>query len=139
MKLVRIHEGDLEHFLPLINHYIEDATNRSAGRHTPKTVYEMIQRDLYHLWLVVDDEQDNQVQAVVVTQFLQYPTGITAADVIIATGQNRKKWLHLLEELEDWARDNHCDLFQMFARKGWAREIPQYNLSHVLLERQLDE
>ena len=140
MKLVRLHEAELPGIWPLIERYIVDATSRSAGRHTPETVFNMISTEQYQLWIVVDEDNENRVTACVVTQFLQYPTGLLAADIIIATGENRKQWIHLLETLEEWARDNGCQLFQMFARKGWARELKgDYHLSHVLLERRIDE
>lgn len=137
MKLQRIHPTVLEGIWPLVDKYVREATSRSAGRYDVASIFNGIFDERFQLWVVLDTEKDNRVRACIVTQLLQYPTGLRAADIIIATGESRKEWIHLYPELEDWARDQDCGLFQMFARKGWAREFPSHKLSHVLLERAL--
>jgi len=35
----------------------------------------------------------------------------------------------LMEPLEGWARQNHCDAIEIQGRKGWGRIFPEYRPS----------
>jgi hypothetical protein len=138
MKLQRIGPEMLEGIWPLVDKYIKDATARSNGRHSPMTVFNGVFNEIYELWLVINDEADNRVKACIVTQGVTYPTGMKALEIIIAAGDSRKEWAHMVvETLEEWAIERGCNLLEIFALKGWAREFTEYKLTHVVLEKWL--
>ncbi len=136
MKLVQIPGDKAEEAWPLVQERIEDATKRSNGRFTSESILEEIKDSRQQLWVIWDDKK-RDVRAVGVSQLLIYPSGLKIADVVILTGDGRKEWKHLVEEFEAWARREECGLIQMYARKGWAKELPDFRLSHVLLEKKL--
>lgn len=138
MKVKKIRPDMLEGIWPLIDKYVKDATSRSQGRHSPSTIFNGIFNEVYELWLAIDETKENKVRACVVTQQIIYPTGLKSMGVLIATGESRKEWGDLvISTLEDWAMENGCSMFEMFARKSWAREFKEYKLTHVLLEKLL--
>ena len=136
MKLVQIPPETARDVWPLVHSQIDDSAKRSNGRFTTESILEEIEEGRQQLW-VIWDEDGRSVRAVGVTQLIIYPSGMKVADVVILAGEGRKDWKHLVEVAEDWARREGCGLFQMYARKGWAKEMKDYKLSHVLLEKRL--
>ena len=136
MKLVQIPPEAARQTWPLIDAWIEDATGRSNGRFTPDAILAEIESGDQQLWIVWNTEKA-EARAVGVSQLLVYPTGMKVADVIILTGEGRKDWKHVLTSFEEWAKEQGCGIAQVLARRGWARELPDYKMSHVLLEKRL--
>ena len=52
-------------------------------------------------------------------------------------GEGRKNWLHLITEVEDWARTKDCERMRALARPGWARVLKDYRKTRIVLEKQL--
>lgn len=137
MKLIQIPPDSIEQTWPLVANWISDAIERSNGRHTVESTIDSLQKDLAQLWLAWDEEK-KEAQAVAITQLVFYPSGMKVADFIIGTGKNKGMWKHLMTEMEDWAKAEGCGLIQLYCRKGWARELPSFKLSHVLLEKRIE-
>ena len=53
------------------------------------------------------------------------------------TGENSLEWLHLMEDLEAWAKHEGCTRIIGVMRKGWAKRLPDYRMTHVYLEKDL--
>ena len=53
------------------------------------------------------------------------------------SGRERRRWLPLLSEIENWARGQGCTHAILWARKGYARDLPDYRLEHVELVKEL--
>jgi hypothetical protein len=43
--------------------------------------------------------------------------------------------LGYLDELERYATAQGCNGMRIYGRKGWARKLPDYKMTHVLLEK----
>jgi hypothetical protein len=56
---------------------------------------------------------------------------------ITVGGRARSEWLHMLRELEAYARAEGCASMRIVGRKGWMRELPDYALRAVILEKEL--
>lgn len=136
MKLVQIPPEAARQTWTLVEAWVADATGRSNGRFTPEAILAEIEAGNQQLWIVWDNEKA-EARAVGVSQLLAYPTGMKVADIIILTGEGRKDWKHVLASLEEWAKGQGCGISQVLARRGWARELPDYKMSHVLLEKRL--
>jgi hypothetical protein len=50
-----------------------------------------------------------------------------------------KKWVHVMDEIANWAKSEECTHVESWARPGWERVLKQYQFkkTHVLLERKL--
>ena len=45
--------------------------------------------------------------------------------------------MHLISEVEDWARTQGCDIMEAEARPGWARSMKEYKKTRIILEKWL--
>jgi len=52
-------------------------------------------------------------------------------------GDNMNQWFDLRDRFEDWARKEGCDQVRIFARKGWARKLPDYKIQAYVMSKQL--
>ena len=57
------------------------------------------------------------------------------ADSSRATGMRR--WIGLLERIEEFARAEGCSATRIIGRKGWARVLPSYQAKRIVLEKEL--
>jgi hypothetical protein len=57
------------------------------------------------------------------------------ADASRATDMRR--WLRLLEGIEDFARAEGCEATRIIGRQGWARVLPSYQTKRIVLEKDL--
>lgn len=120
----------------MVNAWVKRATDRSLGRYDVASIIDGLMAEKYQLWLIWDEEL-KKPKGCAVTQILIYPTGLKALDLIIVTGRHRKDWVHLMADLEQFGRNEGCGINQAMARPGWEKELPDYNKSHVLLEKVL--
>ena len=136
LKLVQIPSDAARQTWVLVEEWIGDAAKRNGERYTSDTVLVDIEAGDMQLWIIWDTKE-TKAQAVIISQLLEYPTGVKAADIILLTGDNRREWKHMLSTFEEWAKEQGCGLVQATLRRGWARDLPDYKCSHVLLEKQL--
>ena len=85
------------------------------------------------LWLVMES---NKIKAIVVTVINTHPC---AKDCMIwlCAGKDRKNWIHLLSQIEDWAKAHGCDAMVVRGRSGWEKVMKDYKKTHVILEKKL--
>lgn len=53
-------------------------------------------------------------------------------------GKGAGRWLHLIEQLEDYAKAEGCDCIRWMGRRGWKRKLPGYREVGVIMERQIN-
>jgi len=69
------------------------------------------------LWLIRDGEA---ITGAVVTQITTDSARV--AEVALVVGEDMERWLHLIDDLEHWARREGCvAMIATAARGGWAR------------------
>ena len=91
----------------------------------------------WHLWIVWEGGEAGSVRAVIGTELYRDVSGMKCCTIRFATGHGASRWTHLLGRIEDWARQEGCVKLDMIARKGWAKHLPEYALTHVFLEKDL--
>ncbi len=84
---------------------------------------------LFLLWLVIDR---GKITAATVTSL----TG-DACEIVATAGVGVNNWIHLIEGIEKYARAEGRVRVRIIGRKGWARLLPAYKQTAVVLERQL--
>jgi hypothetical protein len=85
------------------------------------------------LWLAWDGER---IQAAAVTEL--HTTEWRKVCVIVACGgAGMRAWLPLLAGIETYARAAGCACVRIMGRKGWARALPTYRTTRIVLEKEL--
>ncbi len=133
-RLLYIDPQQLGEAWPHINHLLVDVVDLFAGRHTMETVLSEIMNDQVALWVIAGPDG---AQAILGTEIGIEPSGDRTMDIKWLAGRGAHKWMHLLEQLEDVARAEGCTRLEMYARKGWAKHMPDYKLTRIKLEKDL--
>lgn len=85
------------------------------------------------LWIVAGDS----VECALVTR-LETTQRSKVCFICALGGAGAKQWLHLIGQLEAYAKAEGCDCIRWMGRKGWMRKLPQYREVGVVMERRLD-
>ena len=94
------------------------------------------------LWLALTYEagDDVRIDAAAVTELHQ--TEWRKVCVVVACGapswvSDMRRWIRLLEGIEDFARAESCEATRIIGRRGWARVLPSYQAKRIVLEKDL--
>ena len=87
----------------------------------------MLKHRNWYLWVGLDSE--DEVKAAMVSRI--YPRKTVFAVCFLA-GKDMKDWKHLLNDIEDWAVQNGCTELEIQGRKGWMREMKDYEFTDVV-------
>lgn len=134
VDLVCIPPASVPDVYPMVRRWLEGVAERSGGRWSVPGLLERFVRGEWQLWLV----WDGTPRAIVGTELYLEMTGLKCCMVRFCTGGGAAEWSHLLGKIESWARDEGCTYLDMLARKGWARHLPDYKLTHVELQKELN-
>lgn len=103
---------------PKVRRFISNATEYTYGRYEPEDVLELITDYGHILWIAV---RGKYTIGAVVTTFIQYPRKRFLSCPFV-TGDDFPAWKGpMLELLQKWAYDNHCDGLEATARLGFSR------------------
>lgn len=114
--------------LPLIKKSLSDDSAYSI-----EDVIDELRSARAQLWHVM---RGQNIQAIVVTVINTHPC---AKDCMIwlCAGKDRKNWIHLLDQIEDWAKAHGCDAMIVRGRRGWEKVMKDYKKTHIILEKKL--
>lgn len=85
------------------------------------------------LWLAACEGKIEAAAVAVLTR-----TDVHKVAVITCVGGAKmRRWLHMLSEVEAWAKAEGAAKIRIFGRKGWLRILEDYRVSHVVLEKML--
>lgn len=132
MNLVRVTPENFAALWNEIKPLLENCCARSRGRFSADTSVQAMVECRWQFWVGIGE---GSVQVFAATEMLRFPTGLLAGNIIMTTGKKRSEWKHLIDDLAIWFKDQGCEIQQTLARKGWARELPDFDMTHVLLER----
>lgn len=134
-ELVRIPVENVPQVWPLISDLVEFGVKRANGRLTVDALKGWAEEGKYCLFVIW---QDGAVKAVVMTEIYSTLSGRKIASVTFVSGKRRHEWIELIQALEGWARSEDADVLEAWARRGWQRDLPDYRMTHVLLEKELN-
>lgn len=132
-ELAAIYSDRIDITWPLAEPLISKAVERSSGRHSSETIKAALKDRAMQLWLALDGMEP---KAVVVTELVTYATGLKACSFVIVVGEDRDEWVHMIEGIKFWARQNECEIIEAWARPGWQR-VMGWRESHRLIEERL--
>ncbi len=84
---------------------------------------------LFLLWIVIDQ---SKITAACVTSLVG-----DACEIVATSGTGVNNWVHLIEGIEKYARAEGQVRVRIIGRKGWARLLPDYKQTAVVLERRI--
>jgi hypothetical protein len=101
----------------------------SNGRQSLQTIADALADGRNQLW--------HSEGAFALTSINDWPTGISTFEFIGLVGEDRKKWLGVLDDMLDWARGEGCSMVETTARPGWRRVLKDWDCTHVFLEKKI--
>ena len=143
MELVRIPTQELDKAWGLVDKDIRQALAYSSQLTDSDFVFETAKQDKFQVWIIWDKNQNKTVDkyfGVVVTELIQRKLG-KVCNIYIATGRQRHKWQHLINDIEDFAKTEGCQMMELIARPGWQRVLNLFNYkrTHVVLEKKIEQ
>jgi hypothetical protein len=136
MQLVMIPKEHVGRVLPMVVDKLEDVAERSRGRLSVPGMLDQFATGRWQMWIIWDASAQAP-KAVFGTEIYRELSDLWICGVRFLTGEDSGQWLYLVDQLEEWARANGCSRLDIVARKGWAKKLPDYKLTHVLLEKDL--
>lgn len=119
--------------LSLVLPWVQGVAKRSGGALTEQGIIAAWLSGKWQMWLINADK----IKAVMATELHIQNSGRKACSVHFMTGEDSMEWVHLTGKLEEWATFQGCEVLDMIARKGWAKRLPDYRMTHVFLEKEL--
>ena len=143
MNLVRIPTQELDKTWGLIDKDIRQALAYSSQLTDSDFVFETAKEDKFQVWIIWDKNQKKTIDkyfGVVVTELIKRKLG-KVCHIYIATGRQRHKWQHLIKKIEEFAKDEGCQMMELIARPGWQRVLNLFNYkrTHVVLEKKIEQ
>lgn len=136
-KLLQVPPEILEKVWPVVGPMLQKAIDYSRGTTTLEDCVRRVAAKEAQLWLVIDTDQGNKVMAAGVTSLQKFPTGVLICNIELFGGEHMHEWFEQKEEFEKWAKEEGCREVRLFARKGWAKHLKDYRLTHYLMTKEL--
>lgn len=99
--------------------------------------FDDVERDVLNgsalLWLAWNEPK---IEGAAVTQ-LSTTEKSKVCTIVACGGEGFRRWVHLIEQLEDYARNEGCDCTRILGRPGWQRVLKDYAAKKVILEKAL--
>ena len=143
MNLVRIPIEELDKVWSLVEKDIRQALAYSSQLTDSEFVLETAKENKFQVWILWDESQKKTVDkyfGVVVTEIIKRKFG-KVCHIYIMTGRQRHKWQHLISKIEDFAKEEGCQMMELIARPGWQRVLNLFNYkrTHVVLEKKIEQ
>lgn len=104
--------------------------------HSLREIQENVRDLSWQLWMVWDTDKARCV-AVIGTELHTGQDDRISAHILFCAGRGVRDWVHVINGLENWARDNGAYRIRGMMRPGWERLINGYRRTHVVLEKVL--
>jgi hypothetical protein len=113
---------------PLAREYIYSAMQK-VGLQDARDVEHSVLSGNSLLWIAADG---TDVKGAVVTSLVG-----DVCEIVACGSDDIASTVHLIADLEDYARRNGCRAMRIIGRKGWARRLDGYKPRAVILEKEL--
>ena len=143
MNLVRIPLQELAQVWSKIEKDIKSALAYSSQLTDSDFGFDLAKEGKFQIWVLWDKEQKKTEQkyfGVVVTELIKRKFG-KVCHIYIMTGRQRHKWQHLISKIENFAKEEGCEMMELIARPGWQKvlKIFDYKRTHVVLEKEIKQ
>lgn len=127
----------LDQIWPMAEPFVQKAVEYSDGMTTLAEQYAEMKSGNRQLWAVATN--GNQIIAAAVTMLEKFSTGLATASIVLLGGENGsiKDLIDLRVEFELWAKAQGCNRVRFYARKGWAKYLPDYKLVSFVMSKEI--
>ena len=126
--------GQTDQVWPIVERYIQAAVDYAATVDLD-VLRANLRSGKYLLWLIIDGKA---AMGAGVTS-LSSANGVKLCTIIACGGTRMSDWLHLIDKIENWAREEGCARMSIWGRRGWSRGLMGYRQKAVILEKELDK
>lgn len=134
LRIVAVPPQSLERLWGVLEPLFADVLRRNVTW-TLDAMLQAIVGGQWHLWMVWRDGEGPV--AITASELGRNDDGSLTCNIPFCAGQGAKDFVPLLATIERWARSEGCRRMKAVARKGWARHLPDYKMTHVVLEKDL--
>jgi hypothetical protein len=143
MKLVRIPIAELDKVWSIVDKDIKNALAYSGQLTNSKFVLDYAKQGKFQVWVLWDKTKPTAVEkyfGVVVTELIKRQLG-KVCHIYIMTGRQRHKWQFLVKDIEEFAKNEGCQMMELIARPGWKKILNNfgYGMTHVVLEKKIKQ
>ena len=143
MNLVQIPIKELDKVWSLVEKDIKSALAYSSQLTDSDFVLQVARESKFQIWVIWDKDKQKTIDkyfGVVVTEIIQRKLG-KVCNIYIATGRQKHKWQHLINDVEKFAKEQQCKKMELIARPGWQKVYNNYGYkrTHVVLEKQIKQ
>ena len=123
---------------PYVSDYIEKACGVSPDL-TSNELFDRCNCFETQLWVVYSRNQETFHGAGITKLAQDEDQNLVCTIITYASDRklNIRSWLHLVEEVESWARLERCKRIEIHGRKGWLRALRGYKLVKQLSDKQV--
>lgn len=112
---------------PLVSPFLQPAVDITKGRWSMSALLDMIQDDQASLWICHHPE--HKLEAALVTQVVEYPTGKLMLSVLFLGGEGLPSFLpSVVEKLVSFALYRGASGIELQGRPGWVRSLAPYGV-----------
>jgi hypothetical protein len=58
--------------------------------------------------------------------------------ITVCAGSDMKRWLPLIDQIENYARAEGCKRVRIYGRKGWLHMLDGFEEKHVIMDKEMD-
>lgn len=135
-QITMVRADALEQVWPFVVGLVDGLPEDSGGSYSVDGIVDRLLDGTWQLWIVTRGTLDTTT-AIVGTEVFTSMAGQKVCALHFCKGENAKQWTHLLDVIETAAKSIGCVKIEMTARKGWARRLRDYRMTHVVLEKAL--
>lgn len=120
---------------PFVQKYLSASTQLSDGCFTPEDILQSLKNKEMQLWVV---SCKSIIHCAIITEVKQFPHQ-KHLNILFLGGDEMDKWIHLIEDMINRAKNNGCDAVKIYGRKGWEKALSKFGFkhSHTVLKRDL--
>ena len=110
------------------------AAVHSEGELEPEDFIEPLSTGEMQLWVAY--KNDDNINAAMVTQFIQYPQK-KILRIISLAGEDFKEIKNFQAMIEGFAIKYGCTAIELWGRKGWKKLLPEWKDSYIVYTKEL--
>lgn len=129
VSLVCVDPARIKEFWPYVKVMIRRAAKRGGGDYAQ--IKDDVLNGLDLLWIAFDGEKIMAAATTSLTTIVDRKICIIAA----CGGAGWDRFGHLIEGLEDYAKNEGCVAMRIYGRVGWQRMLTGYDVRSVVLEK----
>lgn len=134
IKIFCIPRADIDYIWQRVLPWLDDAY-AEMDIPLPPTLHDDLLLGDKQLW-VAFDSADAKVLCAVLTRLAQMRSGLYC-EVVACGGAESVRWIHGIATIEEWAKSEGAIKVTVQGRPGWAKLLPRYRRSQVILELEL--